>query len=155
MTFQPFHLVIAGRDTTAQTLSWCFWEIAQNPEVYRKLREEAIAVCGDGPASYEKLKDLKYATAVFNETLRIHPNVPNSQKLALEDCVLPGTGVKVYAGQRVQWSSYGSFCRGRVVWWPETDISFSSLQSWDTIRLSGELTATNSSPRGGSMRREA
>lgn len=102
-----FFLRIAGRDTTAQTLSWAFWEIAQHPEIYAKIREEAFSVLGDGPASYEHLKDLKYATAVFNETLRIHPNVPNSQKLALQDCVLPGSGVKVYEGQRVQWSSYG------------------------------------------------
>ncbi|KAI9023400.1 cytochrome P450 [Hyaloraphidium curvatum] len=115
------NFLIAGRDTTAQTLSWAFWEIAQRPEVYKKLREEAIAVCGPtGKASYEKLKDLKYATAVFNETLRIHPNVPNSQKLSLQDTVLPGTGTKVYAGQRVMWSSY-VMGHSPAVWGPDCE----------------------------------
>ena len=108
--------ILSGRDTTAQTLAWCFWEIAQHPEIYQKIRDEAIAVCGPtGKATYDKLKDLKYATAVFNETLRLHPNVPTSQKLALQDCVLPGTGTQVYAGQRMQWSSYCR-CLWAVAW---------------------------------------
>ena len=128
-----------GRDTTAQTLSWAFWEIAQHPEIYQKIRDEAIAVCGPtGKATYDKLKDLKYATAVFNETLRVHPNVPNSQKLALQDCVLPGTGTQVYAGQRVQWSSYCGFL------WRSLEQRVTFRQAWDTRLKSGDLTATSS-----------
>lgn len=85
------------------------------------MREEAIAVCGDGKATYDHLKDLKYATAVFQETLRIHPNVPNSQKLAMQDCVLPGSGVRVYKGQRVQWSSY-VMGHNPAIWGQDCDV---------------------------------
>lgn len=101
------NFIIAGRDTTAQTLSWAIWELGQHPECERKLREEVLAVCGkDGEVTYEQLKDLKYTNAVFNETLRLHANVPAQARRATEDTVLPGTGTKVYKDQVVQVSSW-------------------------------------------------
>jgi fatty acid omega-hydroxylase len=34
------NFMIAGRDTTAQALSWCVWLVSQHPEVEARLREE-------------------------------------------------------------------------------------------------------------------
>ncbi|KAI9018893.1 cytochrome P450 [Hyaloraphidium curvatum] len=113
------NFLLAGRDTTAQTLSWCFWEIAQRPEVAEKLREEALRVLGpDGPTTYESLKDLQYTYCVFQEVLRLHSNVPSMGKIATADTVLPGTGTKVYAGQEV---NYSTFAMGYLpeVWGPD------------------------------------
>jgi cytochrome P450 len=106
------NFLIAGRDTSAQTLSWLFWELAKHPDVEEKLREEAFRVLGqDGVATYESLKDLKYTNAVLNEALRLHPNVPMGRKFVLTDDVLPGTGTKVYAGNNV---AYCSWAMGRL-----------------------------------------
>lgn len=70
---QFLDFTLAGRDTTAQTLSWCFWELAQRPEWEEKLREEAMRVLGpDGPTTFESLKELPLTYAFFNETLRLH-----------------------------------------------------------------------------------
>ncbi|KAJ3317209.1 hypothetical protein HDU93_004133, partial [Gonapodya sp. JEL0774] len=113
------NFIIAGRDTTAQTLSWCFWRIAQHADVRAKLREEAFRVLGpDGKSTYNDLKNLKYANAVFNEVLRLHPNVPSSSKLATRDEILPGTKTQVFKGTRVVWSSY-VMGRSEKIWGPD------------------------------------
>ncbi|KAI9001815.1 cytochrome P450 [Hyaloraphidium curvatum] len=101
------NFILAGRDTTAQTLSWTLWELAQHRDIEQRLREEILEAVGkDGEITYEACKDLKLCTAVFNETLRIHANVPVQQRYVVEDCVMPGTGTRIYAGQVVQVSSY-------------------------------------------------
>ena len=54
-------VLLAGRDTTAGTLSWTFYELSRSPEITRKLREEIINRVGLNRApTYEDLKSMKY-----------------------------------------------------------------------------------------------
>ena len=54
-------VLLAGRDTTACTLSWTFFELARHPEVLQKLRAEIIDRIGlDQPPTYHDLKEMKY-----------------------------------------------------------------------------------------------
>lgn len=54
-------VLLAGRDTTASTLSWLFYELSLKPEVVRKLRAEILDRVGPTKRpSYEDLKNLKY-----------------------------------------------------------------------------------------------
>ncbi|TPX30810.1 hypothetical protein SmJEL517_g05712 [Synchytrium microbalum] len=101
------NFIIAGRDTTAQTLSWTFWRLAQNPRVEKKCREEILLVLGkDGEYTYETFKDLKYTNATFMEALRLHANVHVNSKTASKDTVLPGTNTPIKAGDTVLFSPY-------------------------------------------------
>jgi cytochrome P450 len=89
-------VLLAGRDTTAGTLSFCFFELARHPEVVRKLREEVASYLGvDAQArkpTYDDLKDMKYLNAVINETLRFYPVVPFNVRYSLKDSTLPRGG---------------------------------------------------------------
>jgi cytochrome P450 len=63
------NFIIAGRDTTAQALSWAMYELMLNPEIEEKLAQEIFANISDedeknSPALYEIIKDMKYAHAV-------------------------------------------------------------------------------------------
>lgn len=70
-------ILIAGRDTTAATLSWAMYELSVQPAVWTKLREHVLAQLGPTRApSYEDLKNLTYLTHTINETLRLYPSVP-------------------------------------------------------------------------------
>lgn len=86
-------ILLAGRDTTASTLSWALYELSRHPEVVKKLRAEILRTLGpDGLPTYDHLKNMSYLKAVVNEVLRIYPIVPFNVRLALKDTTLPHGG---------------------------------------------------------------
>jgi cytochrome P450 len=89
-------VLLAGRDTTAGTLSFCLFELARNPAVVSKLRSEIANRLGVGSAaqkpSYIDLKEMKYLSAVINETLRLYPVVPFNLRYSLKNTTLPRGG---------------------------------------------------------------
>lgn len=90
---QLIAVLLAGRDTTAATLSWIFYELGRCPDVVRRLRAEILDQVGpDRQPTYRDLKDMKYLQNVMNETLRLYPAVPFNVRLALRDTVLPTGG---------------------------------------------------------------
>ena len=95
------NFMVAGRDTTSSTLISMFRRLAENPSVAAKMRAEFDAVVGPhGRVEWDSIRDLRYASAVFNEVLRMHPPVPFDFKICNQDCTLP-SGVFVPAGTRV------------------------------------------------------
>ncbi len=84
-------VLIAGRDTTAATLSWTIYELANYPDIFQKLRNEVLAIVGTSKTpTYEDLKNMSYLTHTLNETLRLYPAVPYNLRAALQDTTLPG-----------------------------------------------------------------
>ncbi|RMZ88901.1 hypothetical protein DV736_g3867, partial [Chaetothyriales sp. CBS 134916] len=84
-------LLLAGRDTTASTLSWLFLELSRNPRVVQKLQAHIKEALGDSrrPPTYQEIKDMKYLTHAINETLRLYPVVPFNVRASLKDTTLP------------------------------------------------------------------
>lgn len=88
---QIMAILLAGRDTTAATLSWAIYELSNYPTIYAKLRSEVLAIVGETRApTYQDLKSMTYLTHTLNETLRLYPAVPYNLRAALEDTTLPG-----------------------------------------------------------------
>ncbi|RDW85084.1 hypothetical protein BP6252_02674 [Coleophoma cylindrospora] len=86
-------VLLAGRDTTASSLSWTIYELARNPQMVKKLRSEIISTIGlERPPTYGDLKNMKYLQNVMQETLRLYPVVPFNVRLALKDTTLPRGG---------------------------------------------------------------
>ncbi|KAJ4306964.1 hypothetical protein N0V88_000337 [Collariella sp. IMI 366227] len=108
---QLMAVLIAGRDTTAATLSWTVYELAHYPAVWSRLRSEVLATVGPcRPPTYEDLKALTYLTHTLNETLRLYPAVPYNLRAALQDTSLPGRpgqpDIAVLEGDVVVYSTY-------------------------------------------------
>lgn len=95
---QLLNIMVAGRDTTAGLLSFTFYELSQNPEIYERLRLEVLAVFGEGTPedveniTFESLKKCEYLKWVLNEALRMYPSVPMNFRVATKDTVLPTGG---------------------------------------------------------------
>ncbi|KAI5290698.1 hypothetical protein KEM54_000707 [Ascosphaera aggregata] len=90
---QVIAVLLAGRDTTASTLSWAFYELANNTKAWAKLRAEVLSTIGDTRSpSFEDLHNMKYLRAVVDETLRLYPAVPFNIRFALTDTTLPSGG---------------------------------------------------------------
>ncbi|KAG0737059.1 hypothetical protein G6F57_002942 [Rhizopus arrhizus] len=113
------NFIIAGRDTTAQAVSWLFYCISQHPQVEKKMLQEiekniTEEIESDSPALYEIISEMSYVHAVFYETLRLYSAVPSNQKYAVHDDVWPD-GTHVKAGTYVGWLSYAQG-RSKKIW---------------------------------------
>lgn len=86
-------VLLAGRDTTAVTLSWLFYELSRHPEIVEKLRSEIESFVGwERVPTYDHLKSMRYLQHTLNETLRLYPVVPYNVRVALKDTTLPRGG---------------------------------------------------------------
>ena len=79
-------LFLAGHETTANTLNWAWWLLAQHPEVEARLHAELDSVCWAGVRpKLEDLRRLPYTDIVIKEALRLMPAVWSVSRTAAED----------------------------------------------------------------------
>ncbi|KAF7343941.1 hypothetical protein MVEN_01682900 [Mycena venus] len=72
-----FNILVAGRDTTAATLTFAVYMLAEHPDMADRLRKEILDVVGSSRMpTYDDLRNMKYLRAFINETLRLYPPVP-------------------------------------------------------------------------------
>ncbi len=83
-------LFLAGHETTASTLSWTWWMLAQNPTAEAKLHAELDAAVGDRAPSLDDLPRLAYTGRVITESLRLYPAAWGMARLAVEDHEIAG-----------------------------------------------------------------
>jgi cytochrome P450 len=85
-------MLLAGEDTTANTIAWALHHLCDAPEVFEALKSEAARVLGDGRilASDADARELAVAGAVLAEALRVRPVVAWHSYETLVDTVLGG-----------------------------------------------------------------
>jgi cytochrome P450 len=71
-------MLLAGEDTTANSLAWLIYLVHQQAPVLRRLAEEAAAVLGSDrfPDRLETASALHYTAACMHETMRLKPVAP-------------------------------------------------------------------------------
>ena len=81
----------AGQETTANTLASCFLELARNPEIVRKAREEIDSVLGERTeVTFADVNQFKYCAAILKETLRLYPPVPFVSRISEKEMTING-----------------------------------------------------------------
>ncbi|KJA27724.1 hypothetical protein HYPSUDRAFT_62766 [Hypholoma sublateritium FD-334 SS-4] len=102
-------ILLAGHETSATTLCWVLLEIAKNPDVQKRLREEiratqrAIHARGDSDFTAADLDNMEYLAAVMKESMRYHPAVYQNYRQAAKDDVLPlSTPIRTNDGQIIK-----------------------------------------------------
>ncbi|PBK71908.1 cytochrome P450 [Armillaria solidipes] len=83
--------IIAGHDTTANTMAWLLYELSRHPEVQAKVREE-IAIAkykAPGALTSNDYDAMAWLNAVIKEVLRYHPLAYGLFREAAQDDVLP------------------------------------------------------------------
>jgi cytochrome P450 len=97
-------LVIAGSETTGNTLAWACYLLTQHPQIAGRLREEVDSALAGGDASYESLDRLPLTRAVITETLRLYSPAWILPRRAVAEVELAGHVLP--AGARILFSTY-------------------------------------------------
>ena len=97
-------LFLAGHETTASSLSWTWWLLAQNPAAETKLHTELDEVLGGRTPSLDDLPRLPYTANVITESMRLYPPAWGLARVVVEDHELGGYPVKKGMGVAMaQW----------------------------------------------------
>ncbi len=81
-------LLLAGHETTANTLAWAFHLLGANPQAEARLHAEVDAVLGGRLPTMADLPQLPYTRMVIDETMRLYPAVPSlSRRVVAEDVI--------------------------------------------------------------------
>lgn len=83
-------LFLAGHETTALTLTFAFYLLAEHPEVDARLSAELDQVLGGRPPSASDIATLPYTEAVVRESMRLYPPAWVIGRETTEDVELGG-----------------------------------------------------------------
>jgi len=76
---------IAGHETVSSALTWTWYLLSQNPDCWRRLKEEVDHVVGDRVPTAEDIPNLTYTQNVLLEAMRLYPPIFVLMRRALED----------------------------------------------------------------------
>ncbi|GLT51897.1 hypothetical protein SLA2020_252710 [Shorea laevis] len=160
------NFIIAGKDTSAATLSWFMYMLCQHPAIQEKIVQEVkgainvkevrdIAELTAG-VNEEALEKMHYLHAAITETLRLYPALPVDAKICFSDDTLPD-GFNVREGDMVSYQPY-AMGRMKFIWgddaeefrperWldehgvfqPESPFKFTAFQAGPRICLGKEF----------------
>jgi cytochrome P450 len=82
---ESMQLLVAGHETSSNSLSWILYLLSRNPEVLAKVRQEFESVLGDAPLNHADLPQFEYTMQVIHETLRLYPPFWMIDRMAVED----------------------------------------------------------------------
>jgi len=88
-------MLLAGEDTTANTLAWLIWLLNENlPAMLRARAEVQTVLGGEGhPTQHEQLARCDYLEACIHETMRLKPVAPIIILQAVRDRELAGVAL--------------------------------------------------------------
>lgn len=89
-------MLLAGEDTTANTLAWALYHLKRSPASWAALVAEVDAALGDAPLPehYEQARELPYVEACIQETMRLRPVAPLMFLESLRDTRLGDVAVQ-------------------------------------------------------------
>jgi len=98
-------LFLAGHETTALTLSWAWYLLAQNPEAEKKFHNELDEVLEGRAPTVADMPRLKYTEMIAKESMRLYPPAFGVGREAIGNCEIGG--YRVRAGSQLfmfQWA---------------------------------------------------
>jgi cytochrome P450 len=108
---------LAGHETTANALSWCWYLLAQHPEAEARLHDELDRVLGGRMPNFADLAELNWTRMVIEEAMRLYPPVHTTARTAIREDRMGG--VRVPPGALVTISPYVTHRNPNL--WPEPE----------------------------------
>lgn len=81
--------LVAGVDTTSNSLYYMLYELCINPNIQERLHKEIDTVIGtDKEVTAQHIEKMKYLKCVFKESMRLHSTVPANARILSQDLIL-------------------------------------------------------------------
>lgn len=95
-----FLFLSTGYESTSHTIAYVFYELALNPTIQEKVRQEVKEEYSQW--SYKSIAKLRYLDQVIAESQRLHPvNTSLSRQCTAEKFKLPGTQIVIPRGTHI------------------------------------------------------
>lgn len=91
--------IIAGFETTANTLSWMWWLLSTHPQARERLYTEVDELLDGREPTFDDADRLRWTQAVLKETMRLYPPLWGLFRRVKNDDVIDG--VRIRAGATV------------------------------------------------------
>lgn len=98
-------LFVAGHETSANTLSWTLYLLAQHRDVLEKVKTELNTICPGRAPTFTELRQLTYLTQVINESMRLYPPAWITDRVPIEDDEI--NGISIPKGTMISIFIYG------------------------------------------------
>ncbi len=87
--------LLAGEDTTANTIAWTIYYMARHPDIQREMQREVDSVIGAGTrlSDIRQIDELRYVNAVIQESMRLKPVFPLLTLEPNQDVVIDNVSV--------------------------------------------------------------
>ncbi|KAF8869331.1 cytochrome P450 [Mucidula mucida] len=119
---QMHTIIVAGHETTANTLSFTLYEMCKEPTIQRRLRAEIRSTLGRKQTENYTSSDfdnMPYLTAVVKETLRFHPIIYNTFRVPECDEVI--TELPIAKGTKII-TSVAAYNRNKTIFGYDADV---------------------------------
>ena len=83
-------IFLAGHETSALTLSWAWWLLAQNPAAEKRFHDELDSVLKGRLPTVEDFPQLRFTEMIAKESMRLYPPAFGVGREAIEDCEIGG-----------------------------------------------------------------
>jgi cytochrome P450 len=110
-------IFLAGHETSANAMAWCWYLLSQNPETEAEFHGEVDRVLGGRMARMDDMPALPLTGRIFSEALRLYPPLWAIGRRAMRDCEIGGRSIP--AGSVVILSQYVTHRDPR--WFPGPD----------------------------------
>nr|AKZ17695.1 cytochrome P450 monooxygenase CYP6BQ36 [Tenebrio molitor] len=106
---QCFVFFVAGFETSSTTVTFALYELATNPDIQEKLRQEVNSVLSkyDNQLTYDGIKEMTYMDQILHETLRKYPPLSILLRQCTKDYIVPHTNIVITKGTDVAISAWG------------------------------------------------
>ncbi|EMD32739.1 hypothetical protein CERSUDRAFT_118474 [Gelatoporia subvermispora B] len=121
---ETLNILLAGRDTTAATLTFTLYVLIEHPENLQRLRSEILEKVGPSRRpTYDDIREMKFLRAFINEVLRLYPPVPFNVRTSNKPTVWPskradGRGLYIPPNVRTPYSVFVMH-RRKDLWGPD------------------------------------
>ncbi|XP_012526373.1 probable cytochrome P450 6a14 isoform X2 [Monomorium pharaonis] len=95
-TAQSFVFFAGGFETSAMTMTFALYELAQYQDIQDKVHKEIDkTLAKHGDLTYDAVNEMTYLHKVLNETLRKYPPVPVLNRICTEEIILSTTNISL------------------------------------------------------------